>query len=170
MLIGEKTIIRAMNLDDIKYLLEWREDPEISFFLGKELPISIEMQKRWYEKTLNDNSKKKFIIETNDHKVIGMLGIMDIDLKNRHCECGITIGVKEYWGQGFAVDTLKVIITFLFKEWNMNRIYAKIFEYNEKSMNLFKSLDFQVDGKMKDFIYTDGKFYDMFVLSIKKGD
>ena len=168
MLIGEKSIIRAVNLEDIKYLLDWREDPEISFLLGRDLPISFENQKRWYEKTFNDDSKKKFIIETKDKKIIGMIGIMNIDFKNRHCECGITIGDKEYWGEGFAVDSLNIIIKFLLEEWNMNRIYTRIYEYNEKSLNLFKSLGFVFDGKLKDFIFTDNKFYDMFILSLKK--
>ena len=170
MLVGNKTIIRAMNLDDIELLLKWKEDPEISFLLGRELPISIENQKIWYEKTINDNKKRKFIIETENGKIIGLIGIMNIDLKNRHCECGITIGEKEYWGKGLAKEALNVLIKFLFVEWNMNRIYAKINDYNEKSINLFQSLGFQVDGKMKDFIFTENKFYDLIILSLKRRD
>jgi len=169
MLIGDKTVIRAIELDDINLLLKWREDPEISFLLGREFPLSTEMQKKWYERTLNNSSKRKFIVETKDKISIGMLGIMDIDLKNRHCECGITIGEKNYWGQGFASDALSVIIKYLFEELGMNRIYAKIYEYNQKSLKLFNSLGFQIDGEIKDFIYTDGKYYNMFILSLKKG-
>lgn len=170
MLVGKKTIIRAINPDDLTYLLKWREDPEISSLLGNELPISFEMQKKWYEKTIGDSTKKKFIIETTDKKIIGMIGIMSIDLKNRHCECGITIGEKENWGQGLALDALSVVIKFLFEEWNIQRIYAKIFDYNDRSIRLFTSLGFQLEGKMSDYIFTRGKFHDLCILSLKKDD
>lgn len=170
MLQGEKTRIRAVDYDDLLLLLQWREDPEISFFLGEELPISREMQKKWFEKTITDSGKKKFIIETFDNEMIGLLGIMNIDIKNRHCECGITLGVKEFRGRGYASDALSVVIKFLFDEWDINRIYAKIFDYNKKSIHFFTSLGFNEDGRIKDYIYTRGEYHDMIIMSLKKAD
>ena len=95
---------------------------------------------------------------------------MNIDMKNRHCECGITIGEKDCWGQGLASDALSVIIKFLFEEWDINRIYANVFEYNERSLKLFFSLGFQEDGRLKDYIFTHGRYYDSCLLSLKRVD
>lgn len=168
MIIVEDDIyIRGISEEDKDILFRWRDDDNISYYLGRELPLSNINHTEWFHSMIHDKSKYKLVICVKENPV-GLIGIKDIDQTHKHCEIGITIGEKNFQGKKIAKKSCAKIIEFLFKEWNMNVIYAKIFDYNEKSINLFKSLNFEYSGCYVDYIFTNGKYSNMLIYFLNR--
>ena len=52
-----------------------------------------------------------------------------------------------------------------FKKLKIHRIDAEVIEYNKKSINFFQKLGFESDAVMRDYIFRNGEWWDLVVLS-----
>lgn len=62
----------------------------------------------------------------------------------------------------------KVIIDFideLFLKTTVHRIYARPFAYNQASSKVLENAGFYCEGKMRESIFKDGKYFDSFLYS-----
>jgi len=129
-----------------KYLdmvTKWNYDVAINFYFSKRPPLSQAQQEQWLEKTLSDNSKKKYIIiHQLNKKPIGMVSLMKIDLAARTAEFGITIGEKNYWGTGVAEAASKMLFHYAFQIVKLTSVYLIVFEANERAIQFFTNLGF----------------------------
>jgi RimJ/RimL family protein N-acetyltransferase len=72
---------------------------------------------------------------------------------------GLTIGEKEYWGSGAAAETM------LFFEQKsislgLKRVELGTFEFNTRAQKFYKKLGYVEIGRLKDFTYWNGKYWD----------
>jgi diamine N-acetyltransferase len=134
-----------------KYLdivTKWNYDTAINFYFSKRPPLSQAQQELWLDRTLNDRSKKKYIIiHQLNHKPVGMVSLMKIDLVSQKAEFGITIGEKNYWGTGVAKAASRMILHYAFQILGLKEIYLTVFEANTRAINFFNSLGFTKTGK-----------------------
>lgn len=129
-----------------KYLdivTKWNYDTEINAYFSKRPPLSEEQQLTWLQKTLNDKSKKKYIIiHRLNKKPVGMVSLMQINQEQQTAEFGITIGEKSYWGSGFAKEASNMLLHYAFQVLNLKEIYLTVFESNERAIRFFSKLGF----------------------------
>ena len=69
----------------------------------------------------------------------------------------------------FAVCSA-VSLIFAFNELNMNCVCANILEDNEQSVRFHKRVFFSDTGRIRDKIYTNGKYKDVLCFSITKAE
>jgi len=65
---------------------------------------------------------------------------------------------------------LRKALEFAFKELNLHRITAEVYEYNERSLRLLESLGFKKEGILKEAKYHDGRYWDIIVMGLMKED
>jgi RimJ/RimL family protein N-acetyltransferase len=58
-----------------------------------------------------------------DGRLIGTIGLRDIDPEHSQAEMGLWIGV-EWWGCGYATEAAGAVVRFAFNGLNLNRVYA----------------------------------------------
>lgn len=72
---------------------------------------------------------------------------------------GLTIGEKEYWGTGIATKAME-----FFEEESISlglkRVELGTFEFNIRAQKFYKKLGYEEIGRLKDFTYWDGKYWD----------
>lgn len=126
---------------------KWNYDTDINFYFSKRPPYSYEQQLQWLEKTINDSSKKKYIIiHQANQKPIGLVSLMKIDLSEHKAEFGITIGEKNYWGTGVAKAASNMLLHYAFQILHLNEIYLTVFEANSRAIQFFTNLGFIKTG------------------------
>lgn len=134
-----------------KYLnivTKWNYDTEINFYFSKRPPLSMEQQEIWLQNTLNDKSKRKYIIiHQLNHQPVGMVSLMNIDPAKQLAEFGITIGEKNYWGTGVAKAASNMLLHYAFQILKMNEIYLTVFEANTRAIQFFTNLGFVNSGQ-----------------------
>ncbi|WP_057977143.1 GNAT family N-acetyltransferase [Caloramator mitchellensis] len=169
MLKGNKTYIRAIEMEDARILSAWLNDRETNEHLDIIYPIS----KRYCDNfTLEgeEHNKKVFIIENEDRKPIGLIIIDNIKWEYRNCEIGIAIYDKNFRGKGYAKDALSVVIDFIFNDMNMHLIHLRVSEENKTAIELYNKFGFVVEGMLRDRYYRNGKYHNIIIMSKIKGE
>lgn len=77
---------------------------------------------------------------------------------------------KEYWGKGIASEALEAIILYGFQHFQLERIEALVEPANSASSKLLEKNGFKREGLLRHYEFTCGKFDDLYMYSILKGD
>ena len=78
-------------------------------------------------------SRRTLAIEDQASRHIGNVMYYNIDYAHGEAELGITIGVREYWGQGYGTDAVRTLVRHLFTKTALRRIYLKTLDWNERA-------------------------------------
>lgn len=161
---------KKLNLDNSQQLMalaKWDNEHYdlITPVKNKDQPVEVvtcESLRKKYSEISTTNFSLYFIYD--DKKPIGNFSIM-IDPNHLFkkiagtCWLGTTIGEKEYWGTGVSAKTM----AFCEKEakaLGLQRIEIGIFEFNIRSLKSYQKLGFIEIGRIKDFTYWNGRYWD----------
>lgn len=170
-LMGEKVILRPIEVEDAERFVEIINDEEVRQYLALVLPINKYMEENWIKNEANNFNTITFGIELKDEKIlIGSTGLMNIDWINRQAEFGIGIFDKNHWGKGYGTESTKLILKYAFEYLNLNRVYLKTYEYNKRAIKVYEKCGFMVEGKERQGKYLKGKFWDLIRMAILAED
>jgi RimJ/RimL family protein N-acetyltransferase len=172
MFTGNKVRLRESRKEDIVALNDISNELECMLNLTTRVPVPmpIQIQQGWFE----DYTKKfsddfiQFTIEKLDGTVIGKCGTGHIDWKNACVTVWIFIGKGENRGAGYGSEALSLFVNFIFREMNMNRVQLYVFGFNERAVTSYKKVGFVVEGVHKQDLYRNGKYNDVYIMSILK--
>ncbi len=78
----------------------------------------------------------------------------------------VTLGMR---GQGYGKKMYELMMDYCFKKLKMHMLYLYTSEYNKIAVSLYKKMGFKVTGRITDYKFLDGKYYDVFVMcKVKK--
>jgi len=159
--------LRRISESDLPILFQYRNDFNIYKWCRQYGPLHSAGHKKWYELQVDDIYTEMFsICHNNEMLPIGVCGLTDVDLVNRHAEFSLYIG-KKFQGHGCAKAALKELFDFGFKSLNMHMIWGETFDGNP-AMHLFKKMGMEVSGKRPQFYYKEGKYIDAHLLYITR--
>lgn len=169
MIVGERVRLRAVKKDDLPRFVEWFSDPNVRRYLDMYLPFSLTQEERWFERLQERMEKRDIVmltIETEDGAQIGNISLFDINWKDRHAELGITIGDKDYWGQGYGTDAIRTILGLAFESMNLHRIFLRVHEDNARAINCYETVGFRREGTLRESVFREGVYLDMYLMGI----
>tara|TARA_Y100000815_G_C13014241_1_gene376747 strand:+ start:182 stop:505 length:324 start_codon:yes stop_codon:yes gene_type:complete len=67
----------------------------------------------------------------------------DLNVRNREAELGIMIGDKGYWGKGYGTDIVKTLLTHLFLDIALDRVYLHTLAWNYRAQASFEKAGFK---------------------------
>jgi diamine N-acetyltransferase len=158
--------LRALKENDIWILHKWVNDPEIIKYTYFFHPVSEMEQKEWFNSLTGQKNDILIGIELKkNEKLIGTCGFHNIDHICRKAELFIKISEKEMWGQGFGEQTLEILLDFGISDLNLKRIWLRVLADNERAINLYKNVGFEVEGLMKEDFYIQGRYKDIILMA-----
>ena len=160
----ENVIVREITVSDVDRLYEIYSDADVvryieNLYENREEEIRftkdyISNQYRFYEYGM-------WIVESaNTNEIIGRAGIFD-RADEEYKEIGFVFA-KEYWGRGYATETLKAIIKYAHEEFEVDTLIAHVMSENVWSKRLLESLGFVYE---KDTV-VEGNLFERFLLHI----
>jgi RimJ/RimL family protein N-acetyltransferase len=160
---GERIYLRKLRLSDAESFFTNIKDLEISLWSTNiPYPYPKERAKRFIRKThrrLKANSHSNLgIVLKSSEKVIGTVGINNIDWEKKDASLGYWIG-KRYWGKGLAQEALQLAMTFAKEELKLKNIFANVIDQNTRSMGVLKKNGFQKKAVQKKAKKIRGKWY-----------
>lgn len=162
MIFGKNLMIRPMEEKDIlieySALQKYRKkgDPQLKSL------CALKMEYDCSKSTLTD---RKFMIELRDGDEIGTVQFFKMDSIHRRSQIDITIWEEPYRNQGYGSEVVQIFTDYLFEQYNMNRIEVKISEENIEALTVFERLGFQREGLLRKYLFYDGEFHDVVLLS-----
>jgi len=172
MLEGKLVRLRAIEPGDVEAEYRWMNDREVIRFLQVRYPMSHADEEGFVERvSSNDYAKGVMLaIETKDGVHIGNVGLHDPHPEHRAATLGIGIGEKEYWANGYGTDAIVTLLRFGFEEMNLNRVSLHVFEFNERAVACYKKCGFQMEGRLRQQYYGEGRYWDVFVMGILRDE
>ncbi|VDG96831.1 Putative ribosomal N-acetyltransferase YdaF [Lysinibacillus sphaericus] len=169
----DRLILREVLEKDSNDMFAYLSDKDVVKHMGltpfqtdKEVLEEIE----WYQKIYKDNTGIRWGITLKDNgRVIGSCGFLNMHPKHSRTEIGYELS-KEYWGKGFASEALEAVVKYGFQHLQLERIEALIEPANLASLKLLEKKGFEKEGLLRHYEFTCGKFDDLYMYSILKGD
>lgn len=139
--------------------VRWFSNPEVRQYLGNPVRhgTSMEEQNKWFEKEESSSDRAMFTILVND-KVVGNVGLSEIDETDKNAGIFVVIGDKNYWRQGIATEAVKFIIDHGFNKLKLHKLWLHVYEPNTAAIKLYEKLGFSSEGCLKEMALIDGKF------------
>lgn len=174
---GERIRLRAAEKEDIPVFLNWINDPDVTENLMLVYPMSRFEEEQWYESMMQRPSSEhvmviELITQTPDekHNPIGTCQLHNIDWRNRSAEVGIMIGEKTCWDLGYGTETMRLLLTHGFGILNLNRIWLQVYAKNKRGIRAYEKAGFTYEGKFRQALYQDGRYYDVHLMSVLKDE
>ena len=109
----------------------------------------------------------QFAIEVSGRPVGGIGFVRQNDIERLNAEVGYWIG-EPFQGLGIVSDALSELISYIFTETDLIRLYALTFDFNEKSMRVLRRNGFKQLAVMHRMGIKNGKIIDMHYYELLK--
>ena len=173
MLQGEKVKIRPMEIKDIPLLDVLRRGGDVLHNLTTWLPISdsLAAQETYFGEKIKKrkSSEPEFVITTLDDTVIGTTGIIMTDFRNSYAFVHIFVGA-EYTGRGYGSEAMKILVSFIFLEMNIQRVALTVFAYNERAIASYKKIGFLEEGRLRQHLFRSGQYHDVVQMAVLRDE
>ncbi len=158
------------------FFAKWGRDSEFVRLLDTDPArlLSVDKYKEWFEKDLVEQQKNDelfFLIRTLEEDLtIGLIGLDGIQWVHGDAWVGIGLGEREYWGEGYGTDAMRILLRYAFEELNLHRLSLSVFEYNSRAIRSYEKVGFVIEGRVRQFLNRDGRRYDMIFMGILRDE
>ncbi|MBO9129682.1 GNAT family protein [Bacillus sp. 165] len=164
-------VLRELKLTDAPLMFRYFSDEEVVRFYGLEPFSSCEQAESLIMQMKNGfqtgNAIRWAIARKEDDILMGTIGFHNWSKLHYRAEIGYEIA-KEYWGQGIMTEVLHPVISYGFRQMNLNRIGATVRKENYASRKVLEKLDFLEEGALQEYQYYLGYFYDLLMYGLVK--
>lgn len=180
MLIGDRIILDAIDPEDIEWMRQQRNDPELRRYFREWKDISRDQQADWYRSRGNNSDPNHVyfkIMQKHEkkpgelwdrHKLIGCCGLHYIDWRLRSAEFGVFLDLK-CRGKGMGKEAIHMLFDFGFKEMNLHKIWCEVYD-NNAAIDFYRALGFVQEGVLRDSYFCEGKYGNSIVMSVLENE
>lgn len=157
---GTKVALGPFSFKHFSTFLQYFQDPEVAIYASATFTVpefdTSEEDFKQYKK----NATLFTIFESNNLAMIGNSSLRNIDYLNGGATFSIIIGNKDYWGQGYGTEAIKLVIDYGFRFLNLHNIKLRTASFNERGQKAYRKAGFKEIGRRRGSILLNGKRYD----------
>ena len=161
-LTGRQVVLGQPRTEFIPIYLRWFADVQVTEFLPYRHPPSYKMEEEWIEAMAKSQEDVVWTILLDD-RLIGMVGLHQIDWVNRNCAQGIMLGERDTWNAGVGTDALVLTLGYAFLELGMEKVKGYIALPNRGSLKMATRCGYREVGVHRREWYRGGKWVDRWV-------
>lgn len=164
--LGDYKLKNFINLsdDEIEMIRRWRNSENIRKWMYSEHLISKDEHRKFIN-SLKTSTDRAYWLVMKDNEYIGVIYFTNIKWDHRNAYFGIYANPeKKIPGVGRILDSLAKNIAFDIL--NLHTLKLEVIEDNKVVINLHKKFGFKEEGRLKDFVYKNGKWKDVIIMGI----
>lgn len=165
-----RIFLRPITENDAAHIVKWRNSEKVLKHCMTKTPITMESHMQYYRDRVLTGKNIQFIVERVEEELglaaypIATIYLKDVDRENHRCElCVFTSSDIEWEIEGQVLAT-KMLLEKAFNEYGMHKVYSRVF-YNE-GIEMLKQAGFSLESVLKEEVFMDGKYQDIYRLSI----
>jgi ribosomal-protein-alanine N-acetyltransferase len=163
--------LRHVREPDLHHVERARSDP-VAF--GEHNPSRMQgpeaVRKRFAETGYAGEDSEMLLICDADQQVIGQVMHFVGRRYTRARELGWMIYDPAHRGQGLATEAVRLLIDYLFRSLEINRLQCSISPDNEASLRLARRCGFQFEGCARGLLFVDGHYIDSHDFGLLRSD
>ena len=170
-LIGSQIYLRPVSLEDGATIAGWLNDPEVRRTLRARMPITHLAEEAFLRRIgESENDLILAIMVRETEQFIGVLGLHQIDSRNRHAQFGITIGEKDAWDKGYGTEATQLILRYAFDSLNLHRVALQVYEFNPRAQHVYEKIGFRTEGRLRQETFREGRYWDTIVMGLLRDE
>lgn len=173
-LLGDRIYLspRCASEEEIKKFTEWMNDFQVTDYIGgSEQITTLTGEKEWLENSAKNNENRVFnIVELNNNKLIGTIGLEHFNWIQRSAVLGIFIGDKDFRSNGYGAEAIKLLLEYGFKYLNLHSIRLELIAINERAHRCYLKCGFKDTGCNREGIFLNGNYYDRLHMDILENE
>lgn len=169
-----RLVLRQITLDDAPALLPLFSDDDVTEHMDIPSLQDIAQVKQlleFIEERWQDGYSIRWgIVKKDENALVGTCGYNDwIKEYGYRGEIGYDL-MQAYWGQGIMTEALRTILSYGFEYMYLNRVQAMVNPGNDRSISILRKVGFQYEGRLREYGYWKGKFWDLHTFSLLRRD
>lgn len=173
-LIGERIYLspKGSSEEEIEKFTEWMNDFQVTDYIGRTSQIITYANEKEYLESEEKNIEKRTfnIVNLEDNKLLGTVGLEHINWVERSAVLGIFIGDKDFRSHGYGAEAIQLLLEYGFKYLNLHSIRLDLLSINERAHKCYLKCGFKDTGFSREEIFLNGKYYDKLHMDILENE
>jgi RimJ/RimL family protein N-acetyltransferase len=169
---GELVVLRRHTRENLRDFLRWYQDPEVARLTRyQDGPMRPDEIERFFTlRALGPDSMAMGIHVRATERLIGTCAFSQIDGDNGSALFHITIGEHDAWGYGYGGEATALMVDHAFDALGLHRVALTVFAFNERAIRAYLRVGFAVEGRAREAIWRDGRWWDEVHMSVLEPD
>lgn len=165
------SLLRPWRLEDARSLCVHANNNKVSENLRDVFPFPYNLgDAEYFIKNIASSTVNLILAIEVDGQAVGSIGILPkTDVYQRSAELGYWLGEK-YWGRGITTEAVATIVAYAFNMYDINRIYASVFERNTASMRVLEKCGFVREAILRKAVVKNGIVMDEYVYALLRNN
>lgn len=123
-----------------------------------------------FEQLLWSGVLAQFVVEElKTGRPLGLVAAFDAAPDLSHVAIGV-IFEEDVRGRQWPAESILLFLGYLFDHWPLRKLYAHVPEYNMGPLRGTLRRGMSVEGRLSDHVYFDGRYWDEFILALRRED
>jgi len=163
-------LINFTNLtyEEVEMIRELRNHPDVKKWMYNDKDITKEEHLNFMSRLKIDERNFYYLVKNNNLNV-GVIYLNKVDFYNRNAYFGLyanQFGKTPYT----AVVLEKALLKLAFEVASLHTLKLEVIENNERAIKFYKRIGFKEEGKLRDFVFRDDKWFDVIVMGMTEGE
>ena len=165
---GETVVLRRHAQANLPAFRRWYGDPEVARLARyQDGPMRPDEIDRFFQvRAIGRESLAMAIHVRANDRLIGSCAFSQLDGDNGSAMYHITIGEKDAWGHGYGTEATALMVEHAFRALGLHRVGLTVFEFNERAIRAYRRCGFVVEGRAREAIWREGRWWDELSMSI----
>jgi RimJ/RimL family protein N-acetyltransferase len=165
---GERVVLRRHESGNLAAFRRWYGDPEVARLARyQDGPMRLDEIDRFFQaRAVGKDSLAMAIHVRGSDRLIGSCAFSQLDGDNGSVMYHITIGEKDAWGHGYGTEATALMVDHAFRVLGLHRVALTVFEFNERAIRAYRRCGFIVEGRAREAIWRDGRWWDELAMSV----
>ena len=169
-LTTDRLVLRDFKMSDLPGVHKYASDPEVVRFMEWG-PNTIDESREFIRMAIRlqqDSPRRHFdlaIVKRAENCLIGSCGLYVTSPYNHEAFIGYCLS-RDSWGQGYATEAAKRLLSFGFTQLKLHRIFATCDPLNLASAKVLEKCGMQFEGRLRENKLIGQKWRDSVVYAI----
>jgi len=161
--------LRPWSMDDLNSLVKYGNNFNIAKNLMDVFPHPYSAENgKWFIGFANQNTPPNILCIEVNGEAAGAIGVHpQSDVFRKNAEMGYWLA-EPYWGKGIISKAIVQMTAYAFKNWEINRIFARPFGHNIGSQKALEKAGFRLEGRFEKTVFKNGAYADELIYAIRR--
>lgn len=161
---GVNICFKPLDIKDAEAIHSYASDKNVKRFIGWPLMKTLEDTRRYIEEMLKREEAGTHLYASvalrATGEIIGTVMIFNFEREANHAEIGYVFS-RKHWGRGYGTEAAALMSTFAFDSLCLHKLHARVVDANIGSARVLEKNGFELEGRLKDYYFIDGSYYDL---------
>jgi RimJ/RimL family protein N-acetyltransferase len=159
---GQRLFLRPVEAGDAALLVRWLNDPEVTQYLARTFPLTMEEEQAWIRNRAGDEKNLVLMIVAREgRRPVGTTGLHALSAVDRKAVFGIQIGEKDCWNRGLGTEATDLMLELAFQRLNLNRVELDVYDTNPRAIRVYERAGFRTEGLARQARFQNGQYVDI---------